>query len=94
MPTEASSRRGPGTFGKRKSSGGRPGCTTHAWPVSPEESAIQAASATSVAASSGKPAASSLSRAAPATIGVSAMPGQTALIESPRSASAGAMLRT
>ena len=84
----------PGTVAKRKSIGGRPGWTTHACPVSSDWSATQAASATSVASSRGKPASTSRSRAVPATIGVSANPGQTALIERPRAASAGAALRT
>ena len=43
---------------------------------------------------SGKPAASIASRAASVSIGVSAIPGQTALIEIPREASVGARLRT
>ena len=80
--------------GKRKSSGGRPGWTTHACPVSPDVSATHAASATSAGVSSGKPTDSSASRAVPATIAVSAKPGQTALIEMPRSESGGATLRT
>ena len=93
-PAARPARRGPGTFGKRKSSGGRPGCTTHACPVSPDSSATQTASATSCGRSSGKPACSSRARTAPCTIGVSAMPGHTTLIEMPRPWSGGAALRT
>ena len=56
---------------------GRPGCTTHAWPVSPDSSATHTASATSAAASSGKPAAPRRSLRLRRTIGVSAIPGHT-----------------
>ena len=84
----------PGTFGKWKSTGFLPGWTAQACPVSPEPSASQTASATAAGATIGKPAASSRSRTAPASIAVSAMPGQTALIWMPRRSSDGATLRT
>ena len=93
-PIASSPRRGPGSVGKRKSTGGRPGWTTQAWPVSPDVRATHAASATSSAVRSGKPAASRRSRAVPATIGVSAKPGQIALIAIPRPWSPAATLRT
>ena len=50
---------GRAASGSGTSSGSRPGCTTHAWPVSPEVSAVHAPSATSSAASSGNLARSS-----------------------------------
>ena len=76
-----------------RAEGGRAERPTHA-PSRPDVSATHAASATSAGVSSGNPTDSSASRAVPATIAVSAKPGQTALIEMPRSESGGATLRT
>ena len=55
LPPAAS--RGPGTFGKRKASGSRPGWTTHTCPDSSLRAATRTALATSSGSSSGKPAA-------------------------------------
>ena len=57
MPS-APSTLGPGTPGKRNSTGSRPGCTTHALPVSSVRAATSTASATCSGSSSGNPASS------------------------------------
>ena len=85
----------PGTLGKPKSSGARPGWTIHASPVPSLLNAAQTPSATSLGRrASGSRRASSPCRAVPVSIAVSAQPGADGLDRIPRAASCGATERT